>query len=109
MQELRSLAEVAAACEGDPQCLWAAQGLRAGGRAWAGGGAIVVGCPALSARDRLIVRGPADEAAPLVRTALAALGPTFVPVGDPPLMAACSRGSAGLSTGTYSAGWTASA
>jgi len=87
MQQLRTLGEVADASRADPQCMWAAQRLTAGGVAWADGGAVVVGCPALSGRDRLIVRGPPGAAAGLVRAAIEVLGPTFVPIGDPSLMA----------------------
>ena len=68
--------------------MWAAQGLLAGGAAWALGGAVAVACPALSGRDRLIVRGTAEAAAELVRTLRDAIGPSYVLIGDPPLMSA---------------------
>jgi ribosomal protein S18 acetylase RimI-like enzyme len=87
MQQLRSRGEVAEASGADPQCMWAAQGLLAGGAAWASDGAVVVGCPLLSGRDRLIVRGPAGPAAGLIRVAVDALGPGYALIGDPPLMA----------------------
>jgi ribosomal protein S18 acetylase RimI-like enzyme len=87
MQQLRSLGEVAEASAADPQCLWAAQGLLSGGAAWATDGAVVVGCPSLSGRDRLIVRGSVGPAASLVRVAVDALGPGYTLIGDPPLMA----------------------
>jgi ribosomal protein S18 acetylase RimI-like enzyme len=86
IQRLRSLGEVAEASRADPQCIWAAQGLLAGGAAWASDGAVVVGCPALSGRDRLIARGPSGPAADLVRVAVDALGPDYALIGDPPLM-----------------------
>jgi ribosomal protein S18 acetylase RimI-like enzyme len=86
MQQLRSRGEVAEASGADPQCMWAAQGLLAGGAAWANDGAVVVGCPFLSGRDRLVVRGPAAPAAGLVRVAVDALGPGYALIGDPPLM-----------------------
>jgi ribosomal protein S18 acetylase RimI-like enzyme len=87
MQQLRSLGEVAEASGGDPQCIWAAQGLGSGGAAWASGGAIAVGCPALAGHDRLILRGPVGEVAALIRVAFEQLGPSFLAIGDPPLMA----------------------
>jgi hypothetical protein len=85
-QQLRTRGDVAEASGADPQCMWAAQGLLAGGGAWAEDGAIVVGCPALSGLDRLIVRGPAAAAAALVRVVIEALGPSYAVIGDPPLM-----------------------
>ncbi len=87
IQRIRSLEDVAEASAADPQCLWAAQGLLAGGAAWACEGAVVVGCPALSGLDRLIVRGAAEPAADLVLAAVESLGPGYVLIGDPPLMA----------------------
>jgi ribosomal protein S18 acetylase RimI-like enzyme len=87
MQQLNTLADVAAASGADPQCLWAAQGLQAGGLAWEHAGAVAVACPGLSGRDRLVLRGPAGAAALLVREAMSALGPSYVPIGDPELMA----------------------
>jgi ribosomal protein S18 acetylase RimI-like enzyme len=94
MQQLRSLAEVAEASGGDPRCIWAAQGLGSGGAAWQSGGAVAVGCPALAGRDRLILRGPVGEVAGvigevagLIRVAFDVLGPSFLAIGDPPLMA----------------------
>jgi ribosomal protein S18 acetylase RimI-like enzyme len=86
MEQLRSRGEVAEASGADPQCMWAAQGLLTGGAAWAAAGAVVVACPALSGRDRLIVRGTAVAAANLVRGVLDALGPSYAVIGDPPLM-----------------------
>jgi ribosomal protein S18 acetylase RimI-like enzyme len=68
--------------------MWAAQGLLAGGSAWASEGAVVVSCPALGGRDRLIVSGPAGPAASLVRAVLDSLGPSYAVSGDPPLMTA---------------------
>jgi ribosomal protein S18 acetylase RimI-like enzyme len=88
VQRLHFRDEVAEASGGDPQCMWAAQGLLAGGAAWALGGAVVVACPALGGRDRLIVRGSVTAAASLVRTALDAVGHSYALVGDPPLMTA---------------------
>jgi ribosomal protein S18 acetylase RimI-like enzyme len=66
--------------------MWAAQGLRAGGRAWEHDGAFAVGCPQLLGRNRIIVRGPVAAALRLVREAVDALGPGFVVIGDPPVM-----------------------
>ena len=87
MQQLRSRGEVAEASRADPQCLWLAQGLISGGAAWATDGAVIVGCPSLSGRDRLVVRGSVGPAARLVRVAVDALGPGYTLIGDPPLMA----------------------
>jgi hypothetical protein len=95
MQELRTIADVVSASGGDPQCLWAAQGLRSGGRAWEHEGGVAVGCPQLCGRNRIIVRGPLAAAMRLVREAIDALGPGFVVIGDPQVMG-------GLLTGT---GW----
>jgi hypothetical protein len=86
MQELKTVADVVTASGADPQCTWAAQGLRAGGRAWEHQGAVAVACPQLYGRDRIVVRGAAAAAVRLVRDAVDALGPSFVLVGDPPLM-----------------------
>jgi hypothetical protein len=88
MQQLHSRGEVTEASGADPQCMWTAQGLLAGGCAWASDGAVVVACPSLSGRDRLIVRGPAGPAASLVRVVLDSLGPSYAVIGDPPLMTA---------------------
>jgi ribosomal protein S18 acetylase RimI-like enzyme len=88
IQQLRSRGEVAEASGADPQCMWAAQALLAGGAAWAAGGAVLVASPALCGRDRLIVRGPAAAAAGLVRAAVDAVGSSYVLIGDPPLMTA---------------------
>jgi ribosomal protein S18 acetylase RimI-like enzyme len=68
--------------------MWAAQALLTGGCAWASDGAVVVGGPGLCGRDRLIVRGPAEPAAELVRTVIDVLGPSYLVIGDPPLMTA---------------------
>ena len=86
MQQLRSRAEVAEVSGADPQCMWAAQGLLAGGSAWASHGAVAVACPALCGRDRLIVRGPAWAAVGLVRAVFDLVGPSYAVIGDPALM-----------------------
>ena len=86
MHELSTIADVVAAAHADPQCTWAAQGLNVGGRAWEHEGAVAVACPQLCGRDRIVVRGAAAAAVRLVREAIDALGPTFVLIGDPPLM-----------------------
>jgi ribosomal protein S18 acetylase RimI-like enzyme len=87
MQELKSLSDVVAASNADPQCVWAAQGLQSGGAAWEHAGAVAIGCPALCGRDRLVVRGPVAAAAQLVCEAVAVLGPSYTPIGDAELMA----------------------
>ncbi|MGP3931954.1 GNAT family N-acetyltransferase [Nonomuraea sp. KM88] len=86
IRELRSAAEVRAACGDDDLVVWAAQGLRDGARAWALGEAVVAACPQVSRRDRLAVRGGAVHAAELVRHALAELGPSYRPLGEAALM-----------------------
>lgn len=101
MKQLRSLGEVAEASRADPQCMWAAQGLTTGGAAWANGRAVAVGCPALSGRDRLVVRGPARDAASLVRAVIDSLGPSFVAIGDPQLMGALLARIGWLEHATY--------
>ncbi len=86
MQELNTIADVVTASDADPQCTWTAQGLHVGGRAWEHEGAVAVACPQLYGRDRIVVRGVAAVAVRLVREAIDALGPSFVLIGDPPLM-----------------------
>ena len=81
-RELRTPAEVRSACGDDDLVMWAAQGLRPGARAWAAGGAVVAGCPVISRWDRLAVWGRSRDAVPLVRHALAELGPSYRPLGD---------------------------
>jgi GNAT superfamily N-acetyltransferase len=88
MHELSTVADVVTASGADPQCTWAAQGLHSGGRAWEHEGAVAVACPQLCGRDRIVVRGAAAAAVRLVREAIDALGPSFVLIGDPPLMGA---------------------
>ncbi|TQS17225.1 GNAT family N-acetyltransferase [Microbispora hainanensis] len=60
--------------------------MRPGVRAWAYGEAVAVASPEASRRDRLVVRGPAAQAAPLVRHALAECGPSYRPLGDAELI-----------------------
>ncbi|MEV4177228.1 GNAT family N-acetyltransferase [Nonomuraea sp. NPDC049709] len=82
IRELRSDREVRAACGDDDLVVWAAQGLRGGGRAWVLGDAVVAGCPGVSRRDRLAVWGDVSCAVELVRHALGELGATYRPLGD---------------------------
>lgn len=86
MRELVSEAEVVAASGDDDLVVWAAQGMRPGVRAWAYGDAVAVASPEASRRDRLVVRGPAAQAVPLVRHALAECGPSYRPLGDAELI-----------------------
>jgi ribosomal protein S18 acetylase RimI-like enzyme len=104
MQQLTSLADVVAASGADPQCIWAAQGLKDGGRAFEHGGAVAVACPALAGRDRLVLRGPAAGAVRLVRAMLDELGPQYVMVGDPALMAIVLDQLSSLELG-HNVGW----
>jgi GNAT superfamily N-acetyltransferase len=87
--EISDHAELAARCDGDTLCLWAAQGLA--GRTWASrsrawrsadGAALAVAGPDLSTRNRIAVCGRGESAIPLVRSVLEAVGPTFRPLGD---------------------------
>nr|WP_239062976.1 GNAT family N-acetyltransferase [Streptomyces sp. SID13031] len=67
--------------------VWAGQGeLGRRARAWYAGDAVAVGIPDLSKHDRLVVRGPMDDLAPLVSQALAELGPSFRPFGEEPVI-----------------------
>jgi ribosomal protein S18 acetylase RimI-like enzyme len=91
MEQLSTLTDIVAASGADPQCIWAAQGLRNGGGAWAHEGAVAVGGPGLSGRDRIVVRGRVAGAARVVREAVDALGPSFVVAGDPDVMAGVLR------------------
>jgi acetyltransferase (GNAT) family protein len=104
MQQLSTIADVVAASGADPQCMWAAQGLKDGGRSWEHGGAVAVACRALCGRDRIVVRGPAEAAGPLVREVVDALGPSFVVIGDPPVMAGVLDQLDWLQPGSYF-GW----
>jgi len=79
--------DLAAASGGDPFIRWAAQGLRAGVRAWIRPGAVAVACPDLSRRDRLAVWGSTPEVIALLRDALPEAGPSFRPIGDERLIA----------------------
>lgn len=104
MIEILDHAELAAHCQGDTLCLWAAQGLTE--RSWADGSlarrsrawlstdgtALAVAGPDLSTRDRIAVRGRAAAAIPLVRAVLEVVGPAFRPLGDRDLIAAVVAG-----------------
>ncbi|MEU0485988.1 GNAT family N-acetyltransferase [Streptosporangium sp. NPDC006013] len=78
---LREVAEVAAACAGDPLVLWGAQGMVQGVRAWSLGEAVAVACPDLNRRDRLTVCGEPEQVAALVEWVLGRLGPSYRVVG----------------------------
>ncbi|GAA2208221.1 hypothetical protein GCM10009850_036790 [Nonomuraea monospora] len=71
-----------AACGDDDLVMWAAQDLSGGSRAWALGGAVVAGSPAVSRHDRLAVWGEASSAVALVRHALGELGASYRPLGE---------------------------
>ncbi|MEU6728795.1 GNAT family N-acetyltransferase [Nonomuraea wenchangensis] len=98
-RELRTPADVRAACGDDDLVMWAAQGLRPGARAWAAGGAVVAGCPGISRWDRLVVSGRPRDAAPLVRHALAELGPSYRPLGEAELIRQVAGAVDGLRAG----------
>jgi ribosomal protein S18 acetylase RimI-like enzyme len=67
--------------------LWGGQGDVGGrSRAWYAGDAVAVAITDLSKHDRLVVRGPMDDLAPLVSDLLAELGSTFRPFGEEALI-----------------------
>jgi len=90
MKEISDHEELAALCDADTLCLWAAQGLDGRSRAWrsTGGRAVAVAAPGLAARDRLALHGPADDAATLAREVLDQAGPSYRPLGDRELIGA---------------------
>lgn len=88
MREILSPAELRAVSDGDSKVLWAAQGLKPGNRAWYAGDAVAVVAPALSRHDRIVVRGPVDDVAPLVESVLGIVGPAYRPFGDETLIRA---------------------
>jgi GNAT superfamily N-acetyltransferase len=105
-REIRDHAELAARCGGDLLCLWTAQGLDGRSRAWASadGQAVAVAGRALSRRDRLAVRGPAESVIPLAADVLAEIGPGFRPLGERPLIETVAAAIPGLAVrGTF--GW----
>ncbi|MGW4403407.1 GNAT family N-acetyltransferase [Nonomuraea sp. NPDC004702] len=75
-----------AACGDDDLVVWTAQDLRGRARAWASRQAVVAAAPGIARHDRLAVWGDPDDAAELVRHALAELGPTYRPLGERELM-----------------------
>ncbi|WP_326640114.1 hypothetical protein OG884_35355 [Streptosporangium sp. NBC_01755] len=79
---LREVAEVAAACAGDPLVLWGAQGMKESVRAWALGEAVAVACPDLNRRDRLTVCGEPEQVAALAEWVLGQVGPSYRVVGS---------------------------
>lgn len=89
MEELLSAEDLAGACDDDPLCVWAAQGLApgSGGRAWTSESAVLVACPGLSSRDRAVVWGEPGVAARLVAQVLPQLGPTYRMLGYGDLVA----------------------
>jgi GNAT superfamily N-acetyltransferase len=82
VHEIATAGELAARADGDALVVWGGQGLGGRARAWYAGDAVVVAVADLSKHDRLVVRGPVDELAPLVRDVLGELGPDFRPFGE---------------------------
>lgn len=95
-----------ALCGADTLCRWAAQGLEGRSRAWrtAAGTAVAVAGPALATRDRLALHGQPAAVTPLAREVLAAVGPSYRPVGNRELIDALVAVTPGLeSVGSF--GW----
>jgi GNAT superfamily N-acetyltransferase len=88
---VRTLGELTRLCSDDPLCVWAAQGLPEGVRAWAAGGAVAVAAPDVCRRDRLAVHGPAAAVTELVAHVLPRLPPSYRLFGDADLVAAVAR------------------
>ncbi|MGC4936489.1 GNAT family N-acetyltransferase [Kribbella sp. DT2] len=86
MREILSSTELVAAAGGDAKVLWAGQGMTDGTRAWYAGDALAVVAPDLSRHDRIVVRGPVDQAAALVREVLGVVGTAYRPFGDEELV-----------------------
>ncbi|MFC0866155.1 GNAT family N-acetyltransferase [Sphaerimonospora cavernae] len=82
MRELTGIEDVVAASDDDDLIVWAAQGMKPGVRAWTYGDAVAVAGPQIARGDRLAIRGGTAHAVPLVRHALAEVGPSFRPFGD---------------------------
>lgn len=87
MHEISTAGELASIAGGDPLIAWAGQG-EVGGRvrAWYSGDAVAVATPELSKFNRVTVRGPVDDLAPLARNVLAEAGPGFRLFGEEPLI-----------------------
>lgn len=95
---------LAAACADDPLCLWVAQGMTGGVRAWTAGGAVAVASPGLARRDRLTVHGPATAVTALVSQVVPLLPPGYRLMGDAALVSAVAERLPGLEpSGTW--GW----
>ncbi|GAA3819198.1 hypothetical protein GCM10022226_44620 [Sphaerisporangium flaviroseum] len=86
IRELTRLDDLVAACGDDVFVMWAAQGMAPGVRVFTSGEAVAVASPSLSRRDRLAVGGPLVGVVPLVRHALAEVGPSYRPVGEEALV-----------------------
>ncbi|WP_241995018.1 GNAT family N-acetyltransferase [Kribbella sp. VKM Ac-2568] len=83
MREVSTTADLVRVSDDDPMIIWSGQGdLGRSVRAWYDGDAVAVASPELSKRDRLSVRGPIDQLAPLVEQVLAEVGTSFRPFGD---------------------------
>jgi GNAT superfamily N-acetyltransferase len=86
VREILTPADLTRAADGDVKVLWAGQGLTNGSRAWYAGDAVAVVAPELNRHDRIVVGGPVDDAAALVRDVLAVVGPAYRPFGDEELV-----------------------
>ncbi|WP_406297315.1 GNAT family N-acetyltransferase [Embleya sp. NBC_00888] len=94
MREITDHDELLRRCDGDAMCVWTAQGLTGGRRAWADadGAAVVVAGAELCRHDRLAVHGSPEALVPLVREVLSETGPGYRPFGDPERIAALVAG-----------------
>jgi GNAT superfamily N-acetyltransferase len=98
VREISDSADLATAAHGDTLCRWAAQGLDGRSRAWQSddGRAVAVAGPALATRDRLVIHGAPDAAAPLLTEAWALAGPAYRPLGEAALIDALADRIPGL-------------
>jgi len=90
-REVTSADELRRCSDGDSVVLWAAQGMAPGVRAWRRGDAVAVAAPFVACRNRLAVRGPADQVAALVTEVLGIVGPTYRLFGDDSLVTAVAE------------------
>ncbi len=86
MRRLTTVNDVAAASGHDAMVCWAAQRLPADGAAFRYGAAVAVAAPALFRRDRLVIRGPVDDATTLLEHLLPSLPDSYGLLSGSPLI-----------------------